>query len=210
VKIIGAGFGRTGTLSLKYALERLGYAPCYHMFEVVDRPDRLQAWLNLGAGARPDWDRMFDGYQAAVDWPASAYWRELVDAYPDAKVILTDRDPERWYDSIDKTLYRQYLRVRAEGTPFARMVGPLIWEGIFEGRFEDRRATVARFQRHIAEVADRVSADRLLVYRTGQGWDPLCRFLGVPVPDEEFPRSNDSSAFRARDDRRAANTQSKS
>lgn len=190
-------------MSLKHALEELGFGPCYHMFEVVGQTDRLEMWLGLATGSTPDWDRVFDGYHSAVDWPASAFWRELADAYPKAKVVLTVRDPDRWYDSIEKTLYQQYLRVRPEGTLFARMVGPLIWEGIFGGRF-DRESATARFRQHEHEVREAISADRLLVYRTGDGWGPLCEFLGVAEPAEEFPRSNDSASFNKRDaDRRA-------
>ena len=130
MKVIGAGFGRTGTLSLKFALERLGFAPCYHMFEVVGRPERQQAWLDLAVGGERDWPGVFEGYQAAVDWPASAFWRELVDFYPAAKVVLTHRDPDRWYESVERTLYAQYLRLREQDTLFAQMVRPMIWEGI--------------------------------------------------------------------------------
>ena len=197
MKVIGSGFGRTGTLSLKLALEQLGFAPCYHMFEVVGRQERLQAWLELAEGGERDWPGTFSGYQAAVDWPASAFWRELVDFYPQAKVIHTVRDPDRWYDSIEKTLYAQYLQLRQQNTLFARMVQPMIWDGIFGGRF-DRESATARFRRHNEEVAEAVPVDRLLVFKTGEGWGPLCEFLGVPVPAAEFPRSNDSGSFQER------------
>jgi hypothetical protein len=197
VKVIGAGFGRTGTLSLKLALEQLGFAPCYHMFEVVGRTERLREWLELAEGGKRDWSGTFSGYQAAVDWPASAFWRELVDFYPEAKVVLTVRDPDRWYDSIEKTLYTQYLQLREQNTLFAQMVRPMIWDGIFGGRF-DRESATERFRRHVGEVTEAVPADRLLVFKTGEGWGPLCEFLDVPVPAEEFPRSNDSSSFQER------------
>jgi hypothetical protein len=197
VKVIGSGFGRTGTLSLKLALEQLGYAPCYHMFEVVGRPERLQAWLDLAEGGERDWPVVFAGYEAAVDWPAAAFWRELVEFYPQAKVIHTVRDPDRWYDSIEKTLYAQYLDLREKNTLFARMVQPMIWDGIFGGKF-DRESATARFRAYTEEVVETVPADRLLVFETGEGWGPLCEFLDVPVPAEEFPRSNDSSSFQQR------------
>ena len=197
MKIIGAGFGRTGTLSLKLALEQLGFVPCYHMFEVVGRPERLQEWLDLAEGGERHWSSTFSGYQAAVDWPSSAFWRELIDVYPEAKVVLTVRDPDRWYDSIEKTLYAQYLQARGQNTLFARMVQPMIWDGIFGGRF-DRESATERFRRHVAEVTEAVPADRLLVFKTGEGWGPLCEFFDVPVPAEEFPRSNDSTSFQER------------
>jgi Sulfotransferase domain len=197
VKVIGAGFGRTGTLSLKLALEQLAFAPCYHMFEVVGRPERLQEWLDLAEGGKRDWSGTFCGYRAAVDWPASAFWRELVEFYPEAKVVLTVRDPDRWYDSIAKTLYPQYLQAREQKTLFGRMVQPMIWDGVFGGRF-DRESATERFRRHVAEVTEVVPAHRLLVFKTGEGWGPLCEFLDVPVPAEEFPRSNDSTSFQER------------
>jgi Sulfotransferase domain len=197
VKVIGAGFGRTGTLSLKLALEQLGFAPCYHMFEVVGRPERLQEWLDLAEGGKRDWSGTFAGYQAAVDWPASAFWQELVDFYPEAKVVLTVRDPDRWYDSMAKTLYPQYLQAREQQTLFGRMVQPMIWDAIFGGRF-DRESATDRFRQHTAEVAEAVPTDQLLVFKTGEGWGPLCEFLDVPVPAEEFPSSNDSTSFQER------------
>ena len=105
LELIGAGLGRTGTLSLKAALERLGYAPCYHMIEVLTAPERGRHWLaRTPTGAR-DWDAIFRGYRATVDWPAAAFWRELVDRYPDAKVLLSLRDADRWYDSVMNTIY---------------------------------------------------------------------------------------------------------
>jgi Sulfotransferase domain len=217
VKVIGAGFARTGTTSLRRALETLDLGPCYHMSEVIQQPDRARQWLAVaegGADARADWETIFEGYQSAVDWPVSAYWRELADHYPEAKIILTVRDPDRWYDSAASTIFR--FRLRAERYPgkaiskvlgkaltlanpdlgvFMRMTEIIIWRGLLDGRFADRAYTIDVFERHIEEVRKQLPADRLLVFNVAEGWEPLCAFLGVPVPDEPFPNANDSEEF---------------
>ena len=213
MKVIGAGFARTGTRSLMQALETLGFGPCYHMLGVIQRPDRVRQWLAVaedGADARPDWDEIFEGFQSAVDWPVSAYWRELAEHYPEAKIILTVRDPRRWYDSAAATIFR--FRLRAERYPgkavskammlanpefaeFVRMTEIIIWQGILDGRFADRAYAIDVFDRHVEEVRKRLPADRLLVYNVAEGWEPLCAFLGVPIPDEPFPKVNDTEEF---------------
>ncbi|GAA1660843.1 sulfotransferase family protein [Fodinicola feengrottensis] len=213
LKLIGAGFGRTGTLSLKTALEQIGFGPCYHMAELIDNPERMAHWTPIIEGKKPDWEHIFAGYPATVDWPAAAYWRELVAAYPDAKVLLSVRDPQKWYDSVDNTIYYVYKLMRdpsqlppamqerfASQSPGERMrlLQELIWDGTFQGRFEDRDFAVSVFEKHNQQVIDAVPADRLLVYQVGQGWGPLCDFLGVPVPDGDFPRVNEGTEFRAR------------
>jgi hypothetical protein len=210
VKVIGAGFARTGTSTLTQALETLGFGPCYHMFEVISRPDRVRQWLDVADG-RPDWDAIFDGFQSGVDWPVAAYWKELADHYPDAKIILTVRDPERWYDSAASTVFRFRLlseRYPAKVVPkalvlanpdfaaFLRMADTIIWHGVLDGRFADRPYALAVFERHLDEVRKVIPADRLLVYNVAEGWDALCDFLGVPVPaDIPFPHANDTEAF---------------
>ncbi len=213
IEVIGAGFGRTGTASLKVALEQLGFGPCYHMFEVMERPERAADWLRAAEGGAVDWERIFAGYRATVDWPAAAYWRELVERYPEARVILTVRDPDRWFDSASSTIFRALM---PPASPLARLVGQvamprdpafrdfvmgnrlLIWEGIFGGRGADREHARAVFQQHAADVQAAVPAGRLLVYEVTEGWEPLCAFLGVPVPDTPFPRLNDAATFRRR------------
>ncbi|MEO3870156.1 sulfotransferase family protein [Nonomuraea sp. B12E4] len=109
---MGAGFGRTGTASLKAALELLGYGPCYHMSVVIAEPYRVRQWLEVGEGRSRDWDTVFTGFRSALDWPAAAYWRELAEHYPDAKVVLTVRDPQRWWDSVSATIFRSALAER--------------------------------------------------------------------------------------------------
>lgn len=206
--VIGAGMGRTGTLSLKTALERLGFAPCHHMMEVIEHPDQIALWAAAAAGEPPDWERLLGGYRATTDWPACTFWERLIDVYPTAKVLLTVRDPERWYESMLRTVYAVATHARTappDAVPdhlrqLAEMVQGLVWEGTFGGRFEDRAHAIDVFLRHNEAVRRGVPPERLLVYEVGQGWGRLCEFLGVPVPDEPFPHLNDSASFHARVD----------
>ena len=203
LELIGAGLGRTGTLSLKAALERLGVGPCYHMIEVLRAPERGQHWLEGAQTGSHDWDAIFHGYRSALDWPTAAYWRELAERYPDAKVLLSLRDADRWHDSVMNTLYLMMTKDPPEQAPetlqdFARAMYALIFEKTFGGRLEDRTHATRIFEAHNQAVIDAVPASRLLVYRPGDGWDPLCRFLDVPVPDEDFPHRNDTAEYRSR------------
>lgn len=212
LKVIGAGFGRTGTLSLKAALETLGLGPCYHMIEVFRRPEDIARWEAAARGKPIDWNELFAGYQATVDWPSCAFYQELMKVYPDAKVLLTVRDPEHWYESARSTIYQ--VRRRTAGSPLAaarflmmralvpnmrhavRMMNSIIWEGTFGGNFEDRDHAMAVFAQHIEEVKQQVPPARLLVYNVKEGWEPLCAFLGVEVPrDQPFPHLNDRFNF---------------
>jgi Sulfotransferase domain len=206
LKVIGAGLGRTGTLSLRVALEELGFARCYHMQEVLlAHPEHAPLWSTAQRREPVDWDSLFVGYQAAVDWPASAFYQELLRHYPDAKVILTVRDSERWYESARQTIYyarRVFFSWAIVFVPrirrFIRMVDDVVWVGFFQRRFADKDHALAAFHRHNEEVRRTVPPDRLLVYEVGQGWGPLCEFLGVPVPlDKPFPRLNDTAWFRS-------------
>ena len=195
--VIGVGFARTGTLSLKEALGELGFGPCYHMMEILDQPERAVAWSEAATQVSPVWDQIFAGYRSTVDWPAAAFWRPLAARYPDARIVLTIRDPDKWYSSVEKTIYQQYQLHRDDGLPFTEMVKTIIWDGIFGGRF-DRESAIARFNQHIAEVQQTIAAQRLLVYEVASGWGPLCDFLGVPELARDFPRSNDTAAFTQR------------
>jgi Sulfotransferase domain len=210
IQVIGAGLGRTGTLSLKAALEELGFAKCYHMGEVLARMDDARTWDAAARGEPVDWDRLFAGYRATVDVPACLFYSELLEKYPGAKVILTVRDPERWYDSMRQTIYfahNAFPRWAAVLNPrmrvFRRMIDGL-WERMFRGRFEDRAFAIDVFNRHNEQVRRDIPADRLLVYEISQGWEPLCAFLGLPVPEgKPFPHLNDAAEFRARIERGA-------
>lgn len=197
LKIIGAGVGRTGTYSLKLAINQLGLGPSHHMEEVIlNMPRQLPLWQAAVAG-RPDWGAVYDGYPAAVDWPTAGFHRELYAAYPTAKFILTHRSPESWIDSFSATIYK--LIAAAEAAPEA--MRPWLAMGtavIAKTGFPlglDRAALVAAFEAHIAAVKATIPAAQLLVYQVKEGWQPLCDFLGVPVPEGPFPRSNDRGEF---------------
>ena len=197
LKIIGAGYGRTGTLSLKNALEELGFRPCYHMTELFGKPGADEQWEAIARGGAVDWNTVFEGYQATVDWPACAVYKELMQAYPEAKVLLSVRDPEKWYESVSNTIYR--VSHRDPLSSHARMINALIWEGTFDGKFEDKDYAIAVFLRHIEEVKRQVPAEKLLVYDVKEGWGPLCAFLGVEVPaGTPFPHLNDRVEFMGR------------
>lgn len=199
IRVIGAGFGRTGTMSLKLALERLGFGPCYHFTEVM-RSRHASQWLQIADGASPDWDRLFDGYSATTDWPAASYYQELASHFPDARVILTTRDPDAWHASMCRTLVplRRALSRWIPGMRvIARLTDKLIWDGTFDGRIEDKGHALTVFEEHSEAVRQNIAADRLLKFDVRDGWPPLCEFLGVPVPENApFPRANDSATVR--------------
>jgi hypothetical protein len=197
--IIGAGFGRTGTSSLKIALEHLGYGPAHHMFEVRDNPHLLPVWEGAARGDAIDFDQAFAGYRAQVDWPGARYWRELAAHYPNAKVILTVRDPGDWFDSVQATIVPFTANRGNHGADhpnaIAHMGHKLIVEGLFDNRLTDRAHATAIFRNHIAEVQATIPPARLLTFDVAEGWTPLCAFLGTPVPDISFPRLNSSKQF---------------
>lgn len=201
IKVIGAGFGRNGTLSLKHALEKLGFSKCYHMMELDQSKDEDLAWLKLHRGEQVDLEKLFEGYQASVDWPSCNFWREQMAAFPEAKVILSERDPEAWYASIMKTIYPSSVAMRehAGEDPLwqrrSEMVFELIWDGLFDGRMDDKEHVIGVYLAHNQTVKDEVPADRLLVFDSKFGWEPLCGFLEVPVPDEPYPKTNTSEDF---------------
>lgn len=207
MQVIGAGFGRTGTMSLKGALERLGMGPCFHMIDLVRDPEPLPYWQAAAAGERVDWREALDGWESSVDWPGCTFWEQMHETWPDLPVLLSVRDPEAWYRSCENSIHaakemalRGELEGNTENPPSPEVLGMinnLIWNGTFEGRFADKQWALDVFKRHNDAVIERVPADQLLVYEVGQGWEPLCEFLGVPVPDEPFPHLNDTASFRA-------------
>jgi hypothetical protein len=214
VKVIGAGFGRTGTASLQSALGELCFGPCYHMFEVFANPGHANFWRAAWRGGPADWDGVLGGYEAAVDWPACTFYEELMERNPDAKVLLSVRDPERWYESTRQTIYK--IGKISTGSPFSRLgfallsrlvfgrfktgQGPMaeeiIWRGTFNGKFEGKHHAIEVFNRHNGEVRRRFPKEQLLVYEVKQGWEPLCEFLGVEVPDKPFPHLNDAGEIQ--------------
>lgn len=210
VKVIGAGFGRTGTTSLRRALELLGSGPVYDMKELYDRPGRLDAWQAARTGRAPA-GAALAGYGAALGWPACTFLDTLVAEFPAAKVVLTTRDPATWYDSALHTLYRSRFDNTGErrrptgGTGrVAAFAEQLIWQDTFSGRFEDRAHALSVLADHERRIRALVPAERLLEFRAEQGWGPLCDFLGVPGPPEPYPRDNTGGDFHERVGRRLA------
>ena len=200
IKVIGAGFGRTGTTSLKGALEMLGFNKCYHMFEVIKNPSDAAFWNAARRGEHRDWQAVFSGYQATLDWPGCSFYKALMDTYPDAKVLLTTRDPEAWYASAEATIYKSNtMKPPPSMQPFVEMVNALLWQHDFNGKFEDKAYAIETFNAHNEEVKRSVPADKLLVYEVTQGWEPLCQFLEVDTPqDTPFPHLNDRLSFQER------------
>ncbi|MCU7728959.1 sulfotransferase family protein [Actinoplanes sp. KI2] len=196
--VIGVGFGRTGTLSLKVALEQLGFGPCMHMMPLLEDPWRASLLGRAADGEAACLDAAFDGYRSTVDWPGTFFWRELTAAHPAAQVILTTRDPGDWYDSAYRTIYAAATmdgplpQVMVAGREMAEKT---VWQGTFGGRFADREAALQLFQEHNAAVRAEIAPDRLLEFTVSEGWGPLCDFLGAPVPDAPFPRLNDGAGF---------------
>ncbi|MDF5758052.1 sulfotransferase family protein [Spongiactinospora sp. TRM90649] len=207
ISVIGAGLPRTGTTSLKTALERLGFGPCHHMQEIAAHPDQAQRWRQILDGPI-DWNGTLDGYRAAVDWPSAHFWRPLSQAYPDAKVILTVRDPHAWYASLRDTVFALLTDPGAAPgalRPMLAAMRPLlarVWSETFGTTLDEpmpeERHAVEVFRRRTDEVTSALPADRILIHESRQGWEPLCGFLGVPVPDEPYPHLNDQRSAQAR------------
>jgi hypothetical protein len=198
MKIIGAGFGRSGTMSLRSALEQLGYGPCYHMKITLFRYDHMKFFMRAWNGKNVNWKRFFRRYNSVVDWPTCAFYKDLNAEYPDAKVLLNVRDPESWYESMKETIY-----AIQPAFPFwfprevRAMHDEIIFGGSMKGVFEDREKMLAVYRQYIEEVKITVPAERLLVYNVREGWKPLCDFLGVPVPSGKvFPHINERRSFK--------------
>jgi hypothetical protein len=197
LEVFSAGFGRTGTMSLKLALEELGFGPCHHMEEVLQNGETQVPLWNAAYAGKADFERIFDGYRAAVDWPSAAYWRELATAYPDARVILSTRTPESWASSFGETILSVLSAPETwpePARPWLEMVSDVVI-GRSLGGGTSREELIAAFNAHEAAVKSGIPADRLLVFDVRQGWAPLCAFLGKPVPSSPFPRTNSKEEF---------------
>ena len=197
LKVVGAGIGRTGTFSLKHALERLGFGPCHHMIEVLgNMAEQLPLWQSAVAG-QPDWDRIYRGYHSAVDWPTARFYRELHTVYPDAKFILGYRSPQSWAESFSQTIYMALSKLGkapAEQHDWLCMVTELITQnGIPPGL--DVAGLEQAYLAHVEGVKGSIPPEQLLVFEAKDGWEPLCEFLDLPVPDEPYPRTNDRAEF---------------
>lgn len=208
LKVIGFGYPRTGTMSLKHALEMLGHGPCYHMIEVFRRPTDAAFWMDAwrkhvadAPTASIDWKQPFSGFQSTTDCPASGFWKRLIADFPDAKFILTERDPESWYLSFRNTVYQamtQPEKSTGDHREVQEMAKTLILDGLFEGRFEDKDFAISKLQDYSRQIRSAVPPDQLLVMDISDGWGPLCGFLEVPIPEDDFPRSNTQTEFQNR------------
>lgn len=210
MRVIGAGLPRTGTLSQKEALDLLGLGPCYHWVDVLaDLDTRVGQWDRALDGEQP-WEEIFSGFGSTVDWPGGYFYRELAEAHPDAKVVLSVRDPERWEPSFRETIWnmcfgesliRLLSSARAHVDPrwerYLRLVHRMFWseQGTFASGHAEPQQLMDAFVRHNEEVRRAIPADRLLVWEVTEGWGPLCEFLGVEVPDQPFPHANDRETF---------------
>ncbi len=200
--VVGAGFGRTGTNSLKLALEKLGFGPCHHMFEVMEHASQLPFWQAAAKGEMPDWNAVFADYVSSVDWPSARYWREISNHFLTAKVVLSVRPEDAWFDSVQATIYPS-MRDRHKREPgydrgVTDMANEIIIKQTFDGRLDDRDHSVTVFRAHVAEVQATIDPARLLTFDVAEGWDPLCDFLGVAVPDTPFPHANSTADFNDR------------
>jgi hypothetical protein len=193
--VVGAGVGRTGTHSLKVALEQLLGAPCHHMMEIMGDPTQIPGWIDAIEGRPVDWSAMLTRYRAVVDWPGGAFWPELSAANPDALVLLSVREPEAWYKSASNTIFLSFEHLPPDLQPWMDSVRGLLRER-FSDRFDDPTAMMDAFVRHNEAVRREVPAGRLLEWSPGDGWDPICERLGLPVPNEPFPITNTTDEFR--------------
>jgi hypothetical protein len=195
LRVVGAGVGRTGTNSLKIALEALLDGPCHHMFEIVANPEQIPGWTDAIDGQDVDWQHLLDGYVAQVDWPGASFWPELTAANPEALVILSVRDADAWYESASNTIFQVFDKLPPEMAPWFESV-----RGLMEARFcaelDNAPAMKAAFERHNDAVREAVPAERLLEWTPTDGWEPLCERLDVPVPDQPFPLTNQTSVWR--------------
>ena len=197
ISLIGAGYGRTGTLSLKSALETLGYNKCHHMIEVIRNPGEPEKWLQAIDAKTVNWERLLEGYKATVDWPACHFYQELADYYPKAKVLLSIRDPLEWFESMSATtlgVIRKRMQASNTGQP-KNLGTELVVNAAFGGEIDDAEHAIRMFNQHTKEVVDTIDPDRLLTYNVREGWEPLCQFLDKPVPDTAFPRVNSRDEF---------------
>lgn len=197
MQIIGTGVGRTGTYSLKLAINQLGFGPCHHMEEVLhNMPVQVPLWANAVSG-KPDWAKMYEGYPSAVDWPTAGFFRELVAEFPSAKFVLTRRDPERWADSFGATIYKLLAgrdQAPQEMHAWLDMASDVIAKTGFPAGL-DRDGLVRAFVAHNDAVKEAIPAAQLLEFEVKDGWGPLCAFLDVPEPADDFPRTNHREEF---------------
>lgn len=201
MRVIGAGFGRTGTMSTKVALQQLGFSPCLHMIDLIaDNQDLAETFYEAYRGSKVDWKETLRDWDATVDWPGCSFYKQFMEAFPSAPVILNVRDPESWYKSMNDTIFdvAGHLAEIPEmrDRPATKMIRTVVWEGDMEDDFPNKAHAIEIFERHNREVKEHVPTERLLVFDVKQGWEPLCRFLQVGVPEMPFPHANDTESFK--------------
>ncbi len=217
LEIIGTGLARTGTMSLKQALEYLTGKRCFHMIELLKNPARIEILKKGYKSNQIEWSKFYEGYHSALDYPTCLYYPDLVKLNPDIKVIHTRRDFDSWYHSVKETVYRGKPKTIKDVTSLVknmlfskdyRKVAPvfmfndkLIWRGQFESRFEDKEFMRAKYQSHEALVTSSIKAENLLWYDVKEGWAPLCQFLGKTVPEIDFPKANERKEFNRKMDK---------
>ena len=213
MKMIGVGFGRSGTMSIKQAFEDLGAGQCFHMIDLIRNPDKVGPWHDATIKGDVDFDAMFDGFDATIDWPGCTFWRELIDAYPDAPVLLNYRDFDGWYRSMKNTIYdirktamrgelKQDANRPAPSPQLWEVIGTLVWQRDLDGHFEDfeENIDVVRgiYERRIEMLREEIPSDRLVEFELGvSGWPEICGILGVPEPERDFPHAHETDEFRA-------------
>lgn len=205
LQVIGVGMPRTGTMSLKTALEQLGFGPCHHMTEVFAHPEQWPLWDRIGDGETVEWEEIFGPYRSTTDAPGVYFWRELAARYPQAKLILTERDPGRWYESMAATIFSPQHRQSLQGSPVGAIIGKLArrsWanrDDALSAGPPTREVLIELFKTHNAAVRAEIPPERLLTYSVSEGWEPLCDFLGVKVPGAPFPHVNNAEQFHTVD-----------
>lgn len=211
MKLIGAGVARTATTTQMVALEMLGIGRCYHMRDMMSDLERSVPLWEAARDGEADWAAIFDGYTTTVDWPSAFFYRELMEQYPDAKVLLSVRDGKSWEASMRETVYAMFygdsvmahvVRARYHVDPLWRryvdVVASISFEqyGPYAGNHHDRETLIAAMERWNDQVKDHVPADRLVVWQPADGWEPICEALGVPVPEQPLPHVNDTQGFK--------------
>ena len=209
MKVIGVGFGRTGTWSLKHALDKIGAGPCFHMLDLIRNPDMVKPWHDAAIKGQPDWDAMFEGFESTIDWPGCSFWEELIEVYPDAKVLLNVRDFDGWFKSFNNTIYAVRKAAMAGEMPedanrpqpspeLWEVIGHLVYEHDLEGKVDDPDALRKLYNDRIETIKQRVPAERLTIFELGKdGWETLADMCGVEAPTTEFPHLHDTDEFRA-------------
>ena len=199
LSVIGSGFGRTGTTTLKLALEHLGFGPTHHMEEVLKDPPQVERWRAVAAGQH-DWNTVFAGFNSQIDWPGAHWWRELAAAYPNAKVIHSVRSEDSWWNSFSNTIAKIVAGYRQAPMPphvrdMMEIADTSFMKETFGGNFMDKDTAIAAYRKRQADVVAGIPPERLLVFNVAEGWGPLCRFLGVAVPERPFPKANATEEF---------------